>query len=114
MYICQSCKTEINSEGDFCPICGFKNDKKVEILPFSKKLKIYTLSVFLAPFGVIWFIKYFKNPNPSIRKVGYFALIITMLSFVISIITIKSYVGAVSKYTDAYQNNLNIYTELGY
>lgn len=105
---------EINTQGDFCPLCGFKNDQKVEILPLSKKIKIYILSLILAPFGVVWFIKYFKNPNSDFRKVGYIALIITTLSFVLSIITIKAYVGAVSQYTEMYKNDLNIYSELGY
>lgn len=101
---CPFCNKEISPTDVFCPHCGNKlPDKK---LPFStaQRIKIYLVSVFLAPLGLYWFFKYFRNEDPEKKKVAYVALYITIFMIIVSFFLVSSWI----KYIDIYsQTNYN-------
>lgn len=97
---CPFCDKEVGTTDILCPACGKKLPDKN--LPFStaQKIKIYFFSIVLAPLGLYWFFKYFRNVDESKRRVAYIVLLITVITLTI--------VTAVSYY---YVQQLNIYME---
>lgn len=57
---------------------------------------IYSVSFFLPPFGLGWAFSYLKQENPKARLIGLIAIILTVLSV---IITIWVAVGFIHYYT---------------
>lgn len=99
---CPICNNEINLTDKFCPNCGNKLPDKDLPLSTTQKVKIYTSSILLAPFGLYWFFKYFKNENSEKRKVAFNVLYISIL-MVITLIVINFYfVKALQTYIDSY------------
>ena len=99
---CPFCNKEINQTDKFCPNCGNKLPEKD--LPFStaQKVKIYLLSIFLAPFGLYWFFKYFKNENGEKRKLAFNVLFISIVMIIVLIIINFYFVKALQTYIDSY------------
>jgi uncharacterized membrane protein YvbJ len=99
---CPHCNKEIDLTDKFCPNCGNKLPEKD--LPFStgQKLKIYMVSVFLAPFGLYWFFKFFKNENIEKRKVAYNALYISIVMIIVIFIINSYFVKTLRTYVDSY------------
>jgi len=105
---CPFCNKEISPTDVFCPHCGNKlPDKK---LPFSsvQRIKIYLVSIILAPVGLYWFFKYFKNEDLEKRKVAYVALYLTIFMIIVLIVVNFLFVDSWMKYINIYsQNNYN-------
>lgn len=79
-----------------------------------KKIKVYIVSFVLAPFGLYYFFKYFRHEDPSYRKEGYKALLITITALFVSALVLYKYLDAYGKYFDVYRSNMEIYDSLGY
>ncbi|MBP7785869.1 zinc ribbon domain-containing protein [Patescibacteria group bacterium] len=99
---CPFCTKEIDQTDKFCPNCGNKLPEKN--LPFStaQKVKIYFLSIFLAPFGFYWFFKYFRNQNSEKRKLAYNVLYISIVMIIVLIIINFYFVKTLQTYIDSY------------
>ncbi|MFH1899134.1 MAG: zinc ribbon domain-containing protein [Patescibacteria group bacterium] len=99
---CPFCNKEIRPTDIFCPTCGKKLPDKN--LPFSamQKIKIYLVSVVLAPLGLYWFVKYFRNENSDKRKTAFITLYLTL--FTLTTLTIISYyyVKQLNTYMESY------------
>lgn len=102
---CPFCNKEIRPTDAFCPTCGKKLPDKN--LPFStaQKIKIYLISVTLAPLGLYWFFKYFKNEDQSKRKVAFVALYLTIITLTILTIISYYYVKKMNAYIELYNFN---------
>ena len=111
--LCSNCKKEIASEDIFCPHCGHKTDRPGTVLTSPQRIKIYLASFFLSPFGLIWFFKYFRDENPENKKVGYAALVITLLPLILTMIIGARYIKSFSTIINTYETNLDAYSELG-
>ena len=85
-----------------------------EDFSLAQRIKIYLVSILLAPLGLYWFFKYFKDENMNKRKVAYLALYITIIVLFLSTILAYYYVKGISKYAEYYRSNLDVYTQLGY
>ncbi len=99
---CPFCNKEINQTDKFCPNCGNKipeND-----IPFSagQKVKMYFLSIVLAPLGLYWFFKYFKNENSEKRKVAFSILYISIVMSIVLLVINIYFVKALQTYVDSY------------
>jgi len=112
--VCPKCQKEIDPNDAFCPSCG----KKVEVpggeLTSCQKVKIYLISFIFTPFGLYWFFKYFRNEDPAVRKIGNYALFITLFSLIISVVALKTYVNSISDYLGMYESSLDVYSQMGY
>lgn len=102
---CPFCGKEIRPTDTYCPTCGTKIPDVN--LPFStwQKIKIYAISFFLAPLGLFWFIKYFRNDNPAKKKTAYIALYITIATIVVVSVLSAYYVKKMNAYIGTYDFN---------
>ncbi|HLD51120.1 hypothetical protein A3K34_01640 [candidate division WWE3 bacterium RIFOXYC1_FULL_40_10] len=85
MLTCPVCLKEIHEGNVFCPHCGIKIPTTNPPLSTWSKMKIYLVTVFLAPFGLYWFFKYFRESDSEKRKVAYIVLVITLVTLAFSV-----------------------------
>ena len=111
--LCPNCKKEIDSDSNFCPYCGHKSDTTKAALTSTQKRRIYIASFFLTPFGLFWFFKYFRDDKPENRKAAYISLIFTFVPLILIVVTMGKYINSLSSVIDAYETNLEVYSELG-
>lgn len=83
-------------------------------LKLSKKISVYFLSIILAPIGIYWFIKYFKNPNAKIRTVGYTALFLTIATIILTTVISVYYISTIEGYIGSYEKSLDQYNTIVY
>ena len=99
---CPYCSAEIDLTDKFCPNCGKKLPDKDMPFPTTQKLKIYFLSIVLAPFGLYWFFKYFRNENENKRKVAFNVLYISIVMIIVLFIINFYFIRALQTYVDSY------------
>jgi hypothetical protein len=107
--MCPVCRKELGSTDIFCPQCGTKLPEKD--LPFTlwQQVKIYAVTVFLAPLGLFWFFKHFKSQNSQKKKVAYnvlwITIVVTVAMVISTIYVLKYYMGYIDTfvpYTSTY------------
>ncbi len=122
---CPYCSAELPDDSEFCNRCGKKyvtaeellllqNNGADKPLTMGEKIKIYSFSLVLAPFGLYWFFKYFRSTEPTKKSAAYAALIITVITLTLSGFVVSSYVKAVRNYEQIYKANMGMYEDLGY
>lgn len=99
---CPFCNNKIDPTAIFCPNCGKKLPERNAPLTTGKKIKIYLLSVLLAPFGLYWFFKFFKNENPENRKTALCSLYITIFMIIVIVILNIYFVKVLKTYMGTY------------
>lgn len=103
MSQCPSCHTPISSEVHFCPNCGYHFAEQVSV---GRQVWIYFVSLFLPPLGLIWVFKYIRSQNTQLKRIALIAIILTILSSLVTIwFSISLFQGI--------QNQLNSYSSLG-
>lgn len=107
---CLVCNYPLSENFLFCPICGAKRNTSLKISAV-KQLGIYALSVFLPPMGLFPGIKYLLSNNESAKKIGAVALVLTLIS---TIVTIWISVGLINNLNHAVNSQLNNYNNLGF
>ncbi len=109
LTVCPFCHFPLNETFYFCPNCG----KKLSEPPVStaKKAGVYLLSIFLPPLGLWPGIKYLFSKNEKTKRVGEIAIILTILS---TIVTLWLSVAAFNSLSQSVNSQLNQYQNLGY
>lgn len=64
-------------------------------------IKVYILTVLLAPFGLYWFFKYVRNTDPAKRRVAYIVLVLTILAIVFAVVSTAYVAGSYSDYLNS-------------
>ncbi|HZE87829.1 MAG TPA: zinc ribbon domain-containing protein [Methylomirabilota bacterium] len=82
--VCPHCSLPVLSEFYFCPNCGKQLRTKPLSLSLIQQMGIYLLSFFLPPFGLWPAFRYVRQSNQRTRVVGWIAIILTILSLIIS------------------------------
>nr|MBI5455359.1 hypothetical protein [Candidatus Levybacteria bacterium] len=90
---CKYCNFIILSSYYFCPNCGKKLHEPPLSISIGKQIGIYLLSFFLPPLGLMPAFRYIKQSDPKSKTVGIIALLLTIISVVISIQLINSLMG---------------------
>ena len=90
--ICTICQKTVPAGSLFCPNCGVSMQNIDPPFSTGYKIKVYILSVLLAPFGLFWFFKYFNAVDGDKRKLAYTALVITIsaIMFMIGIVFVAA------------------------
>lgn len=82
---CPFCQQPIKDTDLNCPNCGRKIREKPLSTSIWAQIGIYSLSFFVPPFGVMPAVKYLKQKDSTHRWIGSIALILTIVSIVVSI-----------------------------
>lgn len=106
---CPYCKANVPSSDFFCPACGKKLKEKPPSTSTSRQILIYLLSVFLPPLGIWPAIKYLRQSDEKSKKIGLAAIILTVISIVI---TIWLTAGFVKLFQKQLGTQLNPYQDL--
>ncbi|MCL4353542.1 zinc ribbon domain-containing protein [Patescibacteria group bacterium] len=108
---CPQCHQTVLESYYFCPNCG-KNLKPapLSITPL-KQIGIYALSIFLPPLGLWPGVKYLMGSNKKAKVVGTVAIILTVLSTVISAWLFINWVNGIN---NSVNKELMRYQGLGY
>lgn len=107
--ICPFCHFQILDPEHFyfCPNCG--KLLKEPPLTLVKQLGIYALSIFLPPLGLWPGIKYLFSADPTNKKVGIIAIILTVVA---TIVTVWLAMGFINSLTAGLNSSLQGYSGL--
>lgn len=108
--ICPSCHTIALPGSKFCANCGHILIAPPTSISIVKQIWIYFVSIALPPLGLIWTFRYFKSTYPAVKRVALIALVLTILS---SIITIWASVGIFQSVQQQVQQQVNLYQNQG-
>lgn len=101
---CPKCHVSIRTTDYYCYNCGKNLKSAPASLSVVTQLGLYAKSILIPPFGVLWAIKYLKQNNKKAKLVGMVAIILTLTSFVISVVWLR---GLVSRFNDQLNKQLN-------
>lgn len=106
---CKFCGQDVLANYYFCPYCG----KKIIEPPITaaREIGVYLLSIFLPPLGLWPGIKYLSQKNEKAKRVGVIAIILTIISIVI---TIWASIAFVNNMSQTLNSQMNQYQNLGY
>lgn len=82
---CGNCRTPVAETFFFCPVCGKKVREKPASVSLMAQLAVYAISLFLPPLGLIYTVKYLKQPEAKAKTVGWITLLLTVISIVITL-----------------------------
>jgi hypothetical protein len=107
--LCRFCNSPVSSNFFFCPTCG----KKLHEPPITiaKQISVYAISILFPPLGLWPGIRYVMQKDEKTRTVGIIAIILTIVS---TIITIWLFMNTLSSITSGIGMPLNQYQNLGY
>jgi len=80
MNLCPSCHLQVRSTDYFCYNCGANLKPKPFSISIWRQLLLYIGSIVLVPFGIIWGIRYLRQPDTAAKIVGTITIIITIIS----------------------------------
>ncbi|MEK7180727.1 MAG: zinc ribbon domain-containing protein [Patescibacteria group bacterium] len=83
--ICPTCHQPVTAEWFFCPNCGKNLKEKPPSTTWLMQTGLYLLAVLLTPLGLWPGIKYLRSHDAHARRVGIIVVVLTSLSFIISI-----------------------------
>lgn len=105
-FVCPNCGSIIAPDDEFCSHCGIKLTQKNQKIGIGKQIWIYFVALALPPFGLVWTWKYLRTDNPQMKRIGWIALILTVVAIILTVWTIQGFLQGV-------QNQMNSYSNLG-
>lgn len=94
---CPSCHTVIVETSYFCPNCGKKLKDKPLSTSAIKQVGVYLISLFFPPFGLWPAVKYLKQEDGKSKTIGGVAILLTLLSIMITILIVANIMTSLSK-----------------
>jgi len=104
---CSKCHTAVKSTDYFCYNCGNNLRPSPPSLLLVDQIVLYAKSIILPPFGILWSIKYLKQDSDKSKMVGLTAIILTIISLVISIILFNNFIKSVNTQMNNQINSFN-------
>lgn len=109
---CKFCGFPVSENFYFCPNCGKKLKEPPLSISVGKQIGIYALSILLPPLGLGPGIKYILNNDSKAKMIGLVAIILTIISTVLTIwLTYKVITSQVGGFTQSQVKELQ---NLGY
>lgn len=104
--LCPTCHTTILPTYYFCYNCG-KNLKPVPPPTSVPRIILLFLgSIILAPLGIVWGVRYLRQPDRKARIIGIIAIVLTLLSFVIATKVTIDYLNKVNEEVTKQMNSM--------
>lgn len=85
---CKYCKNSIDLNVFFCPLCGKKLKNPPPSTSVLAQIKIYAISVLLPPLGLVPGFQYLLSKDKKAKIIGLIAIILSIISLIISTIYI--------------------------
>lgn len=83
--VCPSCHIVVKSTDYFCSNCG-KNLHPVPLrTTVFDQVKLFLGSVFLAPMGIIWGMRYLREKEDKSKIVGVIAMLLSVITLIVAI-----------------------------
>jgi hypothetical protein len=101
---CPSRKSAVPTIAYFCSNCGKKLRDKPPATTLSRQIIVYLVSLFLPPFGFWYAWKYLKRVDYESRKIGIVAVILTIISILVTIWFAEGYINSVSQSLNSINN----------
>ncbi len=98
--ICVHCAHRVAPDFHFCPGCGHILTQQPLSTSIGKMIFIFLISFCFAPMGLRWVIPYLHQKSPKAKFIGTMALIMTLTSITITIITVKVVMDYYTKLLD--------------
>jgi len=103
---CRYCGENILLSDYFCPNCGKKLKDKPLSVTVGRQIFVYLLSFLLPPLGLWPGIKYLRQKDQKSRAIGFIAIILTIIS---TIITFWMALGFMNAFNQQLNSSLNLY-----
>ncbi len=94
---CPFCRETVPGAANFCPACGRQLRYKPLDTTIYRQAMVYLVSFFLPPFGLWYAWKYLKQEDGKSKKIGWVAVVLTVISLVLTIWTAKLFMDAVNQ-----------------
>lgn len=94
---CPFCGTITDLNVNFCPNCGKTLKEKPISTTTLTQIGIYLLSFFLPPLGLWPAFRYLRQADRKAKQIGGAAVVITILSVIVTVWTVYVYVTAVGQ-----------------
>ena len=106
--LCRFCNSPVSANFFFCPTCGKKiNEPPITV---AKQIGIYAISILLPPLGLWPGIKYVLQKDEKTKLVGIVAIILTIISSVITIWVFMNFMSGIGSSIGP----INQYQNMGY
>ena len=101
---CPTCHAPLRADYYFCYNCGKSIKSAPPSTSLSKQILLYLGSVLLPPMGIFWGWKYLRHNDPKSRMIGIIAVVLTVVSL---IVTTKIAVDYMNKVNEEVSRQLN-------
>lgn len=91
---CPRCNKPITAEANYCSYCGRPLKDAVLSTSLSRQIVIYLISFFLAPFGLGYVWKYFKQGDAKSKEIALIALILTVVAIMVMFWTTSAFMSS--------------------
>ena len=76
---CPSCHISVRPTDYFCFNCGKNLHPAPPSTAIEEQIKLYLGSIFLPPMGIIWGLRYLKQPDQKSKIAGWIMIILTVI-----------------------------------
>lgn len=104
--MCPACGYAARAGALFCEKCGAALGKSSP--PSSSigaQIKVYAVSALLPPFGLVYVLRYLKQPDEVSRRIGWIALILTVVMTVATVWATMVAINSVNQLLNATLGN---------
>ena len=98
--VCPYCSLPVPFESYFCPNCGKQIRQKMISVSIAKQIGVYLLSFLLPPLGLYPGIKYIRKGDIKTKIVGCVAVILTLISIILTFYLFANFMQQYSKTLD--------------
>lgn len=104
---CLKCHVTVRPTDYFCYNCGSNLKAVPPSVSLIDQIVLYTKSILIPPFGILWGIKYLRQDSGKSKIVGIVAIFLTLTSFIICLILFKDLVNNVNNQVNKQLNSFN-------
>ncbi len=104
---CPKCHIAVRPTDYFCYNCGNNLKPAPPSVLLVDQLALYTKSLLLPPFGILWAVKYLRQDSSKSKTVGIVAIVITLTSLVFGYILFNKFMENLNSQIDDQLNSFN-------
>jgi hypothetical protein len=95
--LCPTCHQPVRLTDYFCSNCGKNLRPRPLSTSFLSQIGLYLKTLLLPPLGIVWGIRYLRQPDTKSKIVGLITIVITIIEIVFLVIFTVNLVNTVSK-----------------